>query len=294
MKGLGLSVFLPALVFGSLCLIWGATPVAVRLGLRFLPPFFFGGIRVLIAWGLVTAYALATRTEFPRDGATWRIMLFLGLSQTALPYALVYWAQQYVTAGLTTVLLATTPFFVMAFAHFLTPDERVNRWNLLGMLLSFIGVTILFLRSELSTNQNSYLGGFALIGASGICGWGMVIGKKYSTTINTTANITVQMGVGALILTTAGILFETAIPLNLNLESATAIIFLALVSSALGYAAMYWLFRRMDATRFSLNAFVTPVVAIALAWLILGEKVDPNVVAGGSLILLGLLMNKTT
>ena len=282
---------LPELVFGLLCLAWGAAPVAIRFGLRFFPPFFFGGIRFLIAWSLVTAYALATRTEFPRDGATWRVMLFLSLSQTALPMTLIFWAQQYVIAGLSSVLYATMPFFVAIFAHFFASGERLSGRNLLGMLLSFAGVVMLF-SGELSVDRYSFLGGLALVVAAAASGCGMAAGKKYSSSINTTANITVQMGVGALILTTAGILFESNAPLDFNLASIVTILYLVVIGSLLGFAAMYWLFRHMEATRVSLLSFITPIVAIVLGWLILGEQVDLNAIVSSSLIILGLMVSK--
>jgi drug/metabolite transporter (DMT)-like permease len=218
-------------------------------------------------------------------------MLFLSLSQTALPMTLIFWAEQYVTAGLSAVLYATMPFFVAIFAHFLPSEERLSTWNLSGMLLSFAGVVMLF-SGELSVDQYSYFGGFALVVAAGISACGIVAGKKYSGSIDPTANIAVQMGVGALILTTGGVLFESITPLDFNLASMVSILYLGVIASPLGFAAMYWLFGHMEATRLSLLTFITPIVAIVLGWLILGEQVDPNAIVSSSLIILGLMVSK--
>jgi len=289
MGSYSLNELLPALVFGSLCFVWGSTWLAIKVGLGSLPPLFFAGLRFIIAWGLLLIYALAIRMEFPRDKASWRVMLFLGITQITLPYALVFWGEQYTTAGLAAVLFATVPFFVALFAHFIIPSERLTAWKLSGIIVSFIGVIIIFLR-ELMVTDNSFWGGVALIVGAGSAGCANVVGKKYSRSIDPTVNVMVQMGVGALLLTVGGILFERDLPLNIGQTSLLAVLYLAVAGSAFAFVALYWLFTRIEVTRVSLFTFITPIVAVVLGWLILGEKIDLNVAVGGSLILAGVIL----
>jgi len=284
-----LGEFLPSLVFGSLCFVWGSTWLAIKVGLGSLPPLLFAGIRFFIAWSLLLIYALAMRMKFPRDEVSWRVMLFLGLTQITIPYALVFWGEQYTTAGLSAVLFATVPFFVALFAHFIIPDERLTAWKLAGILVSFIGVTVIFSR-ELMVTDNSFWGGLALILGAGSAGCANVVGKKYSQSINPIVNVVVQMGVGALLLMVGGILFEREIPLSFDQTSIFAVLYLAVAGSAFAFVALYWLFTRMEVTRVSLFTFITPIVAVILGWLILGEKMDLNVALGGSLILVGVIL----
>jgi len=289
MGNYSLGEFLPALVFGSLCFVWGSTWLAIKVGLGSLPPLLFAGIRFVIAWGLLLAYALVMRIKFPGDKTSWRVMLFLGVTQIALPYALVFWGEQYVTAGLAAVLFATVPFFVALFAHFIVPDERLTTWKLSGILVSFIGVIIIFSR-ELMVTDNSFWGGLALIVGAGSAGCANVVGKKYSRSINPIVNVVVQMGVGALLLMAGGILFEREVSLNFSQTSLLMVLYLAVIGSAFAFVALYWLFARMEVTRVSLFTFITPIVAVVLGWLMLGEKVGLNVVVGGSLILVGVVL----
>jgi len=249
-------------------------------------------MRFVIAWSLLLIYALTMKIEFPRDKATWRVMLFLGLTQITLPYALVFWGEQYVTAGLAAVLFATLPCFVALFAHFIIPGERLTAWKLSGILVSFIGVTMIFSR-ELMVTGNSFWGGLALIVGAGSAGCANVVGKKYSLSINPIVNVVVQMGIGALLLTAGGVVFEREVPMNFNPTSLFAVLYLAVAGSAFAFVALYWLFTRMEVTRVSLFTFITPIVAVVLGWLVLGEEVDLNVAVGGSLILVGvILVNK--
>jgi drug/metabolite transporter (DMT)-like permease len=280
---------LPGLVFAFLCFVWGSTWLAIKVGLGSLPPITFAGIRFVIASGLLASYAIARRTEFPRDANSWRVMLFLSLSQIAVPYALAFWGEQYMTAGLTSLLFATLPFFVVVFAHFMIPGERVTARKVSAMLLCFIGVAIIFSR-ELMFTINSFWGGIAVIASAGIAGCANVVGKKYSQSINSTANVVVQMGVGAILLVAAGLLLEHGAPLNFDYTSVFAILYLAVLGSTFAFVALYWLFAHMEVTRISLFTFITPIVAVLLGWLILGESVDVNVAIGGSLILVGVVL----
>ena len=280
---------LPGLVFGGLCFVWGSTWLAIKVGLGSLPPITFAGIRFVIASCLLVGYAIARRIEFPRDADSWRVMLFLSLSQIAVPYGLTFWGEQYMTAGLTSLLFATLPFFVVIFAHFIIPGERVTTRKVLAMMLCFIGVAVIFSR-ELMFTFNSFWGGIAVIASAGIAGCANVVGKKYSESINSTANIVVQMSVGAVLLVAVGQLLEHGVSLVLDPTSVFAILYLAVIGSTFAFAALYWLYTRMEVTRISLFTFITPIVAVLLGWLVLGEKVDLTVAVGGSLILVGVVL----
>jgi drug/metabolite transporter (DMT)-like permease len=280
---------LPGLVFGSLCFVWGSTWLAIKVGLGSLPPLTFAGIRFIIASSLLAGYVVAKRIELPRDAGTWRIMIFLSLTQIAVPYALTFWGEQYMTAGLTSLLFATLPFFVVIFAHFMIPGERLTPLKVLALFVCFIGVTIIFYK-ELIPSLASLSGGIAVIVSAGSAGCANVVGKKYSQSINSAVNLVVQMGVGAILLIAAGLLLERGVQMNFGPVSVFAIFYLAVVGSAFGFAALYWLFAHMEVTRTSLFTFITPIVAVILGWLILGENVDINVAIGGCLILVGVIL----
>jgi len=283
------SGLLPGLVFGSLCFIWGSTWLAIKVGLGSLPPITFAGIRFAIASCLLASYMVAKRIEVPKDAGTWRVMLFLSLTQIAVPYALTFWGEQYMTAGLTSLLFATLPFFVVVFAHFMIPGERLTPRKVLALLVCFVGVTIIFSK-ELMFSLNSLWGGIAVIVSAGCAGCANVVGKKYSAFINSTVNLVVQMSVGAILLIAVGLVLEHGTQMNFNYTSVFAILYLAIVGSAFGFAALYWLFGRMEVTRTSLFTFITPIVAVLLGWLILGERIDLNVALGGCLILVGVVL----
>jgi drug/metabolite transporter (DMT)-like permease len=280
---------LPGIVFGLLCLVWGSTWLAIKVGLGSLPPITFAGIRFVIASCLLASYMFARRIDVPKDAATWRVMLFLSLTQIAFPYALTFWGEQFMTAGLTSLLFATLPFFVVVFAHFMVPGERLTPRKVLALMLCFAGVTIIF-SGELMFSGNSLWGGVALVVSAGSAGCANVVAKKYSQAINATVNLVVQMGVGAVLLIALGLVVEHGVEMSFDYSSILAILYLSIIGSTFAFAALYWLLGRMEVTRISLFTFITPVIAVSLGWLILGESVDLNIAFGGCLILVGVVL----
>ena len=129
-----------------------------------------------------------------------------------------------------------------------------------------------------------------MIVSAGCAGCANVVGKKYSSLINSTVSLVVQMGVGAILLIATGLVLEHGIQMNFNSTSVFAILYLAVIGSVFGFAALYWLFGRMEVTRTSLFTFITPIVAVLLGWLMLGESIDLNVALGGCLILIGVVL----
>lgn len=293
MTGKTFGNLLPVLVFGSLCFVWGSTWLAIKVGLGSLPPLTFAGIRFVIASCLLAGYVVAKRIEMPRDTSTWRVMIFLSLTQIAVPYALTFWGEQYMTAGLTSILFATLPFFVVIFAHFMIPGERLTSRKVLALLICFIGVTIIFYK-ELMFSLTSLSGGIAVIVSAGCAGCANVVGKKYSESINSAVNLVVQMGVGSILLIAAGLALERGTQMSFGYVSVFAILYLAVVGSVFGFVALYWLFAHMEVTRTSLFTFITPIVAVVLGWVILGESIDLNVAVGGCLILVGVALVNLT
>ncbi len=221
-------------------------------------------------------------------------MLFLGLFQISLPYGLVFWGEQYISSGLSAVLFATLSFFVVVFAHFLVQDERLNRWKVTGVILSFAGLVAIFWRDVFSfgshASELSLWGSLAVVGASASGGLANVVAKRHAGEIDPPTNILVQSIVGMTVLYTFGVITEGTGQLDFTLTSLAAILYLGVVGSALAFVGLYWLLTKATATNTSMVGFSTPIVAILLGWLVLGEVPNFSMGAGTVLILSGLYL----
>src|SRR2546423_2648853 len=127
-----------------LCGIWGSTWLFIKLGLADLPPLTFAGIRFVFASLILTLLILARGVKWPRAGKDWLLIATVGLLQFSFNYGLVFWGEQHIPSGLAAVLQSTFPAFGLVIAHFYIPEERITRKKILGVLLGFAGVAIIF------------------------------------------------------------------------------------------------------------------------------------------------------
>ena len=285
---------LPSVVFATLCFIWGSTWLAIKVGLDFLPPFLFAGVRFAVASLFLVFLVPLLHTRIPRDRSSWTVMLFLGIFQITLVYGLVFWGEQYVSSGLTAVLSATLPLFVVILAHISIKAEPITRRKALGAIVAFAGVAVIFSRdlasAQVSTMQFSLLGSLAIVGSAASGAAGNVVAKKYASGIDPSANVLIQSVVGAVSLLFVSIVTERGSVLKLVPTVIAAVLYLGVVGSALALVGWYWLLTRTTATNSSLVLFVTPVVALILGWLVLQEVVEPVVALGTFLILSGVYL----
>ncbi len=264
----------------------------IKVGLEFLPPFLFAGIRFAVASVFLLFLVPVLHARIPRDAFSWGVMILLGIFQVTLVYGLTFWGEQYISSGLTAVLSATFPFFVVIFAHVLTKTEFITRRKIIGIFCAFVGVIIIFWQSlgsgQGSSAQLSLLGSLAIVGSVASAGLGTVIAKKYSSRIAPASNVMVQSMVGSVTLLVAGVVTERGIPFEFSPTAIAAVLYLGVFGSALAYVGWYWLFTKTTATNSSLILLVTPVIALLLGWLILQEKLEPVVAMGTLLILSGV------
>jgi len=259
---------LPSAVFASLCFIWGSTFLAIKIGLAFLPPFLFAGLRFAVASIFLIFLVPMLHTRIPKDRSSWIVMLFLGVVQITVVYGLTFWGEQYISSGLTAVLSATLPLFVVIFAHVLIEGESITWRKALGVFTAFAGILIIFSPDVASTQgiwvQASFVGSLAVLGSAVSGGLGSVVVKKYASGIDPVASVLVQSSVGAVALTLVGIGTERVVIFDFSARVIVAVLYLGVVGSAFAFVAWYWLFTKTTATNSSLVLFVTPIVALIL------------------------------
>jgi len=283
----------PGLVFAALCIVWGSTWLGIKIGLEFLPPFLFAGLRFATATAALFVLAKILHARMPRDRSSWILMLFLGVFQISLPYGLVFWGEEYISSGLSAVLFATLPFFVAIFAHLLAA-EKLTRIKVAGIILSFAGLVAIFWRDitvlQNLAAQNSIFGSLAVVGSAASGGLANVMAKRHAGRIDPAANVLVQHSVGAIALLSLGLVTENRTSLNFTPVTVIAVLYLGIVGSALGFVGLYWLLKKTTATNVSMVTFLNPILALLLGWVVLQEIPDPNVGLGAALILAGVYM----
>ena len=220
-------------------------------------------------------------------------MAFLGLIMMGAGYGFQYWGEQYVSSGLAGVLFATAPIFVVVFAHMLIQDEKITRWKALGIAISFSGTVVIFWRGLTlvfgSNVQLSLFGALAEVASAAVTALAIVVYKRFYAEIDRVVNLLVQTIVGSAFLLILGVVFERSSSLDFTPLAIVAIIYLGLVS-AFPFIGYYWLLEGSSVISASMITFVTPVLAVILGWILLGEPVSTYTIVGGALILIGVYL----
>jgi drug/metabolite transporter (DMT)-like permease len=189
------------------------------------------------------------------------------------------------------VLQSTFPAFGLVIAHLYLPQERITRVKVCGVLLGVIGVAVIF------SNQLSIAGPMALLGSVGLVlsaffgSYGNVLVKAYGTQIDPQVLAAGQMICGFPPLLVLGIATEgNPFRFHWTMMAWLSLAYLVIVGSVIAFALYYWLVRHMDVTTTMLIALVTPVVAVVLGMIVLHEKLNWRLLAGGACIISGLAL----
>ena len=273
----------------SICLIWGSTWMAIKIGLDTLTPMFSLGLRFLIASIVLFAIIKIKNIELLTDSQSVKLYLFMSVFSYIIPFTLVYWAEQFVPTGLTSVLFAIFPFWVIIFSRIAFPREIIGMYKLFGVILGFIGIAVIF-KDELSFDfGNSTLGILAIIISATIQGGVAVVIKKYGKEINPVSINLIPLLITGIVLIPVGLIFEDSSRLAYSNNALFSILYLSTVGTVIVFTIYYWLMKKINVVILSLSTFITPIIAILLGSFFLNEKLSTNHIVGSSLVLMGIL-----
>ena len=273
-----------------LCAIWSSTWAVIKIGLnQDLPPLWFAGLRFVVASAVLMLWNLWRRTPLPRAAGDWTLIALTGFLTFTVNYGLLFWAEGRITSGVCAVLQATIPAFGLLFAHLYLPGERLTGPKIGGVVLGLCGVGIIF-SEELHLAGTSALWGSAgiVVGAASTS-YASVLVKARGRHLDPAMLSAAQMTFGWVPLVVLGACFEgTPWRFRWTGHAVAALLYLAVLGSSLAFCLMYWLVQRVEITKIMLISLVTPVAAVIIGALVLGETLSPHAMVGGLCVLLGL------
>ncbi len=275
--------------FAIVCFVWGSTWLAIKVGLQSMPPFLGAGIRFAIASMILLVLVRVRRAKVPRTRDAMKVYVVLGTLSFGVCYALVYWGEQFISSGLSSVLFAAYPFCVALFSHFLLERERLTAFKMAGIILGIAGLAVIF-SADLRVADASAIAGMAAVLLSTILqAFSLIQVKKHGQAIDPFAMNWVGMTMAAVLLLVLGLMVDRGKPMVLDGAAIGSVLYLAAVGSVLAFVTYYWLLKRTEAVYLSLSSFINPIIAVILGAVILGESLAPQTAAGTTLVLLGLL-----
>jgi drug/metabolite transporter (DMT)-like permease len=275
-----------------LSVLWGGSFLFIKLGLRELPPLTLVFLRVVLASAALAAFLALRGVRFPREAAIWRAFLGMGLLNNVIPFTLLFWGQTRIGGGLASILNATTPIFSILVAHWLTADEKITPQKLGGILLGFLGVIVLLGGGLVGRPGPSLPAMLACLAAAFSYGVAGVFGRRFRR-----MGVPPAMGAFGQTCASACVMLPAALivdhPWQLALPGAvtlSAVLGLALLSTALAYILFFRILEAGGAVNSSLVTLLVPVSAVLMNWGVLGERLVASHFAGMALIAAGLIV----
>lgn len=261
--------------FAALYIVWGSTYLAIRVAIETMPPFAMAGTRFLAA-GLML-YLWARRSGVPHPSARqWRSAAIIGGLMLLGGNGGVVWAEQRVSSGLTALMVGAGPLW-MILLDWLRPGGRrplLGEW--IGLLVGFAGVALLAAPTHLGGGAMDLAGSLVLIFATVTWSLGSIYSRHAETPRSPLMAIAANMLAGGVGLTLAALLHgEVASlqPAAFSLRSLLAWGYLVIFGSVVGFSSYIWLLRHTTLAKASTYAYVNPVIAVFMGWLILDEPI---------------------
>jgi drug/metabolite transporter (DMT)-like permease len=269
------------LAFAAIYVLWGSTYLAIRIAVQQVPPFFAAGSRFFLAGALLyVAMRLSGRPAPTRK--EWGSLSLIGCLMFVVTYGAVFWAEQFVPSGFTSVLEATLPIITIALEVFIFRQQSF-RWSLLvAIVVGFVGVLLLLLRNP---QHMAILPCVAILGGGTAWSLGAVLTRSLALPKSKGITAGAEMWLGGAILLVLSALTGEMHPFpHVSAKAVGALAYLVVAGSLLGFTAFVWLLGRMPATRVASHAYINPVVAVALGYFFAGEAVTLRMLFGTALI----------
>ncbi|MCX6151684.1 MAG: EamA family transporter [Ignavibacteriales bacterium] len=286
MKSENLKTFLGYIV---ICLVWGSTWMAIRIGLDSMPPLLSAGFRFLLASVFVLIIMRFMGLRIQVDGTSLIIYLVMCIFSYILPFGFVYWGEKYVNSGVASILFASFPLFVAVFSKMAFPKDRIGNFSLIGIIAGFAGIVVIF-SNDLSMNLTLNLYGMIVIVLSSLMQAGIAVAiKKYGKHLNPLSMNFIPIFFAGIVLTLVGWMFEDTTSMKIDSKAVFTVTYLALFGTVVAFTTYYWLLKRMSVVFLSLSSFITPIIAVIVGWIFLNEKLSERTLLGSLLVLIGIL-----
>jgi len=279
------------LAFAIIYLVWGSTYLAIRIGVREIPPFLMAGLRFTVAGLVIWAWMRVTGTPSPTL-REWRGATILGTLMFLIDYACLFWAEQRVPSGIAAVILAMIPVCITLLEIIFLRTQRLTLRLAIGLAIGIVGVAVLMNPSRsLGEVPLDHRGVIALLVSC--CGWsvGTIVTKRLTLPASKPMSAAAQMlsgGVQLLALAVVAGEFSHFRAQDISSGAWLSLIYLIIAGSIISYTAYVWLLHYESPTKVGTYAYVNPVVAVILGATLGGESMGRRTILGTGLILISV------
>jgi drug/metabolite transporter (DMT)-like permease len=285
------------LAFAIIYFIWGSTFLAIRVGVREVPPLLLAAMRFLVA-GLALYLWTVARGERPPTARQWLSAFFLGSLIFLMDYGLLFWAEQRVPSGIAAVMLAIIPAFMAISEILILRTQKLTIRLALALLIGIGGVAALMSRTlNLGGAPVDRSGAVALIIAAASWSVASILTRKLPLPSSKVMSSGAQMLAGGALLAFAAAAlgeFRNFHPEAVSRAAWVSLLYLIVAGSIIGFTAYVWLIHHESPTKVGTYAYVNPVVAVLVGYFLGGEALGLRTVIGTLFVLASVILITTT
>jgi len=278
------------LAWVAVCLIWGTTYLAIRVALETIPPFLMGAFRWIVAGVLIVAI-LAVRGERLPPVRLWTSLAVLGVLLIGCGNGGVVWAEQTVPSGLTAVLVAMSPFWMVGVEAFMPGGDPLTVRRVAGLLIGFAGIVMLVWPELRVGGARGFMTG--VVAAQIACiGWaiGSTYARRHGRDENVLATAAFEMLFGGIVMLGVALVRHEPAALTFTTRTAAALAYLTFAGAVAGFSAYAYALKHLPLATVSLYAYVNPVIAVVLGTLILSEPLNARLGVAAGIVLAGMAL----
>lgn len=280
--------------FGLVYVFWGSTYLGIGIAVEQIPPAYMCAARFLVAGLVMLAYCAATRRQIRFSARQYAHLAAVGILLLMGGNLTLSYAEQVVPTGLSALLVAVSPLWFLVIDSLLLGDHHISRRGKVGLIIGIAGVIVLIwpdLVRPTSFGRRELWWSIALQGGSLCWALGSVLSKKWQTAARDPFSATAWQVVFAGFANLAfALIVERHSPVVWTARGVSAILYLVVCGSWIGYTAYIWLLQHVPTSKVSTYAYVNPVVAVFLGWLVLHERIDRYILMGSAVIIASVVM----
>ena len=271
--------------------IWGGAFIFIAVALTDFGPISIATWRVSLGALVLLMIALMIGQKFPRDFRNWRNIFVVGCLNSAVPFFLISWGQQFISSAESALLMAMGTFFGLVVSHFSSHDERINVSRALGVSIGFIGVLVLVLWDMLESGPGNLSGQLAVMTAGCSYATSSIISRRLThlPMISTSA---ATMLSASLYMVPLAFLLEDPLPETIHGSSMFAIIYLGVIATALAMTMRFFIIRANGAVFMSMVGYLVPLFGVLWSGLYFADAINLQTLLSLGLILLGIAITR--
>jgi drug/metabolite transporter (DMT)-like permease len=277
--------------FAAVYIFWGSTYLAIKYAIETLPPFLMAGSRFVFAGAILMVWARFAKDYEKPKAAHWKTSFIVGTLLLLGGNGGVVFAEYYISSSLAALLIATEPFWIVLLSWLWLKGTRPNLKTILGIAVGFFGVWLLI--NGQTTSETSNIGSMQFFGTIAVMlaalSWatGSIYGLRAPVPKSSLLTAGMQMFSGGLVLLVVSLLSGEMFRFDIAQVSANSIIgvlYLIVIGSLIGFTAYSWLLKNAQPAMVATYAYVNPIVAVFLGWLIAGESFTGQMLVGATVI----------